>query len=71
MPEVADDRLRHVFSSRLSELSRVKVTKLNRSAWICADYKWIRLLENNGLRELEQASALLDKYTKKRDQILL
>lgn len=70
MPEVADDQFRHVFSSRLFELRRVKVTKLNRSAWICADDKWIRLLENNGLRELEQASALLDKYTKERDQIL-
>lgn len=43
--EVTVEELRTSIDSRLSGLASVRPTRLNVSAWICADSQWIRSLD--------------------------
>jgi len=68
--EVTVEELRTSIDSRLSGLASVRPTRLNVSAWICADSQWIRSLDKAGVLEIREAAALLEGYIRERDRRL-
>jgi hypothetical protein len=64
------DELRAAIDSRLSALSRIRLNRLNVSAWICADSQWMKSLEKAGFLDVADSASLVDDYVRERDRVL-
>jgi hypothetical protein len=64
------DGLRAAIDSRLSVLGNVRPSRLNVSAWMCADSKWVKSLRRAGVLDAPASAELLDNYIRDRDHLL-
>jgi hypothetical protein len=64
------DELRAAIDSRRSALSRIRLNRLNVSAWICADSQWMNSLEKTGLLDVADSASLVGDYLRDRDRVL-
>jgi hypothetical protein len=64
------DELRTTIDSRLSALGRIRLNRINVSAWMCADSQWVKSLEKAGLLDVTDSASLVDGYIRDRDRVL-